>query len=80
MSNRPTAKRAEVSVDSIVVDDAFWNVRDDADIDAEILKRFGLLYPIIVDRNLTLLAGDPWLMAVKKLGWPTVEVLIVETT
>ena len=71
--------RAQVAVSSIIVDDEFERYHDDSDIDAEIIERFGLLYPITVNKELTLLAGDQWLAAVKKLGWPTVEVLIVET-
>jgi hypothetical protein len=76
--DRVTRKRAEVPVDSIIVDDEYGRVRDDANIDAELVERFGLIYPITCDENLRLLAGDQWLAAVKKLGWPTVEVLIVE--
>jgi len=72
-------RRAQVAVSSIIVDDRFGRVHDDSLIEAEIIQRYGLLYPITVDKDLRLLAGDQWLAAVKKLGWPTVEVLIVET-
>jgi ParB-like chromosome segregation protein Spo0J len=78
--NPMTTKRAEVPVNSIIVDDEYDRHHDDAHIEmrAEIIARYGLLYPITVNKELRLLAGDQWLTAVKKLGWPTVEVLIVE--
>jgi ParB-like chromosome segregation protein Spo0J len=63
-----------------MVDPEFGWERDDSDIDVEIVKRYGLLYPITVSKELTLLAGGQWLSAVKKLGWPLVEVLIMEAT
>jgi ParB-like chromosome segregation protein Spo0J len=76
-----TAKRVEVPVDSIVVDDQFGRYHDDShtEMRAEIVAGYGMLYPITVDKDLRLLAGDQWLMAVKKLGLKTVEVLIVDT-
>ena len=72
-------RRAQVAVSSIIVDERFGRVHDDSLIEAEIIQRYGLFYPIAVDRNLRLLAGDRWLAAVKKLGWPMVEITIVET-
>jgi hypothetical protein len=72
--------RAQVAVSSIIVDPEFGWQRDDSDIDVEIIKRYGMLYPIIVSKELTLLAGGQWLSAVKKLGRPMVEVLIMEAT
>ena len=72
-------RRAQVAVSSIIVDERFGRVHDDSLIEAEIIQRYGLLYPITVDKDLRLLAGDQWLAAVKKLGWAMVEVLVVET-
>jgi ParB family transcriptional regulator, chromosome partitioning protein len=43
------------------------------------MSKYGLLQPIILDRNLNLLAGYRRLLAAKQLGWPTIEVILVET-
>jgi ParB-like chromosome segregation protein Spo0J len=76
-----TAMRSQVRVDSIVVDDQFGRYHDASHTEmyAEIIAEFGLQYPITVDKELKLLAGDRWLAAVKKLEWESVEVLIVGT-
>ena len=65
-------------VSSIIVDEEFGRVQGDSQIEAEIIAHYGLVYPITVDKDLRLLAGDQWLAAVKKLGWARVEVLVVE--
>lgn len=45
---------------------------------AESIKRFGLLSPIIVDTDYTLIAGQRRLEAVKRLGLETIEANVIE--
>jgi hypothetical protein len=75
---RQEVTRCEVAVNSIFVGDDAAECCHDTHVDAELIERFGLVYPITVNKEMNLLSGDRWLAAVKKLGWPTVEVSIVE--
>ena len=45
---------------------------------AESIRQCGYCAPIVVDENMVILAGHTRLMAVKKLGWDSVEVCIKE--
>ena len=45
---------------------------------AESIRQCGYCSPIVVDENMVILAGHTRLMAVKKLGWDSVEVCIKE--
>ncbi len=40
------------------------------------IQTYGLLYPILVDKNNHLIAGERRLAAVKELGWEEVDVLV----
>jgi ParB-like chromosome segregation protein Spo0J len=44
---------------------------------AAIVAKNGLMHPITINVDGRLLAGGHWLAAVKKLGWETVEVIVV---
>jgi N6-adenosine-specific RNA methylase IME4 len=54
--------------------------RDMGDIDglAESISRLGLLHPIVINKDGTLIAGERRLAAVRKLGWPDVRVTVVD--
>ncbi|MEM5947839.1 ParB N-terminal domain-containing protein [Spirochaetia bacterium 38H-sp] len=43
----------------------------------ESLQRFGLLHPIIINRDFELIAGYRRLMAAKELGWKKIEVKVL---
>jgi ParB family chromosome partitioning protein len=43
------------------------------------LRKYGLLSPILIDPDYELIAGHRRLEAAKKLGWNTIEVLIVDS-
>lgn len=42
----------------------------------ESIQNHGLLYPIIVDQNSHLIAGERRLASIKELGWEEVEVIV----
>jgi ParB family chromosome partitioning protein len=44
----------------------------------ESLKRYGQLSPIIINRNRELIAGFRRLQAAKRLGWQTIDALMVD--
>jgi ParB family chromosome partitioning protein len=44
---------------------------------AESMKQYGLLNPIIVDKELNLIAGERRLEAARKLGWSTIEAVVL---
>jgi hypothetical protein len=75
-------RRAVVEVDSIVVEETFGRELDDGYVDmlARLVDRYPVPLSISVTPDLRLLAGQRWLAAAKKLGWPTVEVVIVEAS
>ena len=77
-----TTKRAEVLVNSIIDDNTFGRDLDDACVEtfATIAECYGPRAPITVTKDFRVLAGGRWLAAVKKLGWSTVEVEIVDET
>lgn len=43
----------------------------------ESMRKYGLLQPIVVDPEYTLIAGYRRLMAAKQLGWKTIPVVVV---
>ncbi|MCX7786943.1 MAG: ParB N-terminal domain-containing protein [Spirochaetes bacterium] len=44
------------------------------------MRKYGLLQPIVVDPEYTLIAGYRRLMAAKQLGWKTIPVVVVNRT
>lgn len=43
----------------------------------ESIARFGLLHPVVINRDFELIAGYRRLMAVKELGWKSIEVKVL---
>lgn len=64
------------SVDTIMVGIRHRAELGDIDSLAESIKRCGLLQPITITLDGTLLCGARRLAAIKKLGWPTVKVWV----
>jgi ParB family chromosome partitioning protein len=77
----PFARRV-VRVASIIVGDGFDSDISTSNIDmlAAIVRRYGLRDAITITSDHRLVAGARWLAAVRKLGWETVEVAVVEGT
>lgn len=46
----------------------------------ESMRKYGLLQPIVVDPDYSLIAGYRRLMAAKQLGWKTIPVVVVNRT
>lgn len=71
--------RRIVPIDWIQTGDAYDTDVSDSEIErlSFVVMRFGLKDPISVLADGSLVAGARWLAAVKKLGWKTVEVVIV---
>lgn len=68
-----------ISVDKIIVKDRIRkDFGDIAELAADI-KENGLINPIVVNKDYALLAGERRLRAVKHLGWPQVEVRMMDT-
>ena len=44
---------------------------------AESLKQFGLINPILIDKDNNLIAGERRLEAAKKLGWTSIEATVI---
>jgi hypothetical protein len=78
----PTVRRAVIPVDTILVEETFGRALDDDCIGmlAAIVERYGPQGLITVTPDFRLLAGHRWLIAVKKLGWAMVEVVIMAAT
>jgi ParB-like chromosome segregation protein Spo0J len=47
------------------------------DLVADVIARYGLMDPIVTDADGNLLSGPHLFAAVKRLGWETVEVVVV---
>ena len=67
-----------VSPDSIIVKKRIRKDLGDITGLTESLKVYGQLTPIIINRNYELIAGFRRLQAVKRLGWKTIEAVIVD--
>ena len=67
-----------VSPDSIIVKKRIRKDLGDITGLMESLKVYGQLTPIIINRNYELIAGYRRLHAVKRLGWKTIEAVIVD--
>lgn len=67
-------------IDSIVIDRANRQRREVADIEtlADSIKRLGLIHPIVIQRDGTLVAGERRLTACRSLGWTAIPVQFVD--
>ena len=76
MSGEQGGIELDRSVDTITVGIRHRAELGDIDSLAESIKRCGLLQPITITLDGTLLCGARRLAAIKKLGWPTVKVWV----
>lgn len=65
-------------LDSIIVGDRVRKDMGDIESLAESMKRHGLLHPVVVKKDGTLVAGHRRLEAAKHLGWETIPVTTIE--
>lgn len=68
-----------VHVDEISISNRFRNEYGDIHSLAASINSIGLLHPIVVDSNLTLIAGGRRLQAVKQLNWTSVPCTVAKT-
>jgi hypothetical protein len=64
----------KLPVDQIIVGERRREDMGDIDGLARSIRRYGLLHPIVIDRDRNLVAGERRLRAVQHLGWDEVEV------
>jgi len=67
-----------VSTDSIIVKKRIRKELGDISGLMESLKTYGQLTPIIINRNHELIAGFRRLQAVKRLGWKSIEAVMID--
>ena len=68
-----------IDIDKIVVGDRIRKDFGDIQELAEDIKENGLINPPVVNKSYELLAGERRLRACKLLGWPTIEVRMMDT-
>ena len=69
----------EKRVDELIPYDNNARFNDEAvEFVANSIKEFGMKNPILVDKNMVIIAGHTRLKALKKLGWVTTPVIIAE--
>ena len=68
-----------IDIDKIIVNDRIRHDYGDLDELAEDIKANGLINPPVVNKAYGLLAGERRLRACKLLGWPTIEVRMIDT-
>jgi ParB family chromosome partitioning protein len=69
-----------ISVESIVVRRRIRKDLGDIAALMESLKTYGQLTPVIINRNYELIAGFRRLQAVKRLGWKSIEAVMIDKT
>lgn len=67
-----------VRIDTIIVKKRIRKDLREIDSLMESMKKFGQLSPIIINRNNELLAGERRLTAALKLGWNTIDALVLD--
>jgi ParB family transcriptional regulator, chromosome partitioning protein len=70
----------KIRIDEIKVDERKRIRKEIGDISQLMrsMSKFGLLQPIIIDKNYVLLAGFRRFISAKKLGWSTIEAVIID--
>jgi len=68
----------QVSVNSVVVKDRVRTEMGDLSTLMESMQRFGQLSPIVVTRANELIAGHRRLLSARRLGWYTIDAVVVD--
>ena len=68
----------QISVNSVVVKDRVRTEMGDLSTLMESMKRFGQLSPIVVTRTNELIAGHRRLLSARRLGWYTMDAVVVD--
>lgn len=68
-----------VDIDKVVVGDRIRKDFGDIEELADDIKENGLINPPVINKSYVLLAGERRLRACKLLGWPTIEVRMMDT-
>ena len=68
----------QVPIESIVIRTRVRKDHGDLNQLMESMKKYGLLSPILINRKSELIAGHRRLEAAKRLGWHTVNVVVID--
>ena len=67
----------KVKIEDIIVKKRIRRNLGDLTTLAESMKQFGLMNPVVLDRDFHLVAGERRLEAAKKLGWTSIEATVL---
>ncbi|HEQ71948.1 MAG TPA: ParB/RepB/Spo0J family partition protein [Spirochaetia bacterium] len=67
-----------IKIDTIIVKKRIRKDLRDLEALMESMRKFGQLSPIIINRNNELLAGERRLTAALKLGWNTIDAVVID--
>ena len=74
----PTLKSERIPVDRITVKQRVRGDMGDLETLTNSIREYGLINPILVDPQYQLIAGERRLRAVQSLGWPEIDVRILD--
>ena len=69
----------KINVNTIIIGDRIRKDMGDMERLVNSIRKYGLIEPIVINKDKKLLAGARRLEAVKRLGWREVEVRVIET-
>jgi len=70
----------QIPIHKIIINDRMRKDAGSLDSLVRSIEKYGLLQPLIVDQNMRLISGFRRLSALKRLGYETAEVQIIEVT
>src|SRR6516225_411971 len=73
-----STRRVRLAIESVIIGERHRRDLGDLDALAANIKDTGLLHPIVVRRDGTLIAGERRLRAVELLGWRKIPVTVVD--
>jgi ParB family transcriptional regulator, chromosome partitioning protein len=68
----------QIRIDDIVLRKRIRKDMGDLALLMESLKKYGLMNPIVINRNNELIAGHRRLESAKRLGWKVIEVIVLD--
>ena len=69
-----------MKINDIIIKDRVRKDLGDISLLKKSIERYGLLHPIIINKNNQLVSGERRLTAVKELGWEEIDVLVKDLT